>query len=75
MQATEEEICLASTPPAEQSTPGYYSNECNRKTDVIYLSHYSMHRTKRAGNYRQRGMRRGMTEWGGCDGKSERELE
>lgn len=46
----------------EKSTPGSYSNECNRKTDVIYLSHYSMYRTKRAGNYRQRGMRRGMME-------------
>lgn len=33
-------------PVPEQSTPGFYSNECNRKTDVIYLSHYSMYRTK-----------------------------
>lgn len=24
-------------PLPEQSAPGYYSNECNRKTDVIYL--------------------------------------
>lgn len=49
-------------PLPRQSAPGYYSNECNRKTDVIYLSHYSMYRTKRAGIYRQRGMRRGMME-------------